>query len=169
MKACNLIVLFNLIFIVSACNAASTTNSVTEITYDDGISLVFEESLYNRKTDTPTDCGDGFICLINNQPLWGADGKLPDTKLKKATVTINTARIELDTSGMYNPLISTDRKPHYKVIHYYGDTWKVRGRFSDGAGTYYAEWLVTKNGSMRIMIGDSELLYDAFDNIFGNK
>jgi hypothetical protein len=169
MKACNLLALFNLIFIVSACHAAGTANTITEISYDDGISLVFEEMPYNRESDVPTDCGNGFICLINNQPLWGADGKLPDTKLEKATVTVKKARIELDTSGMFNPLISTARKPHYQVIHYYGDTWKVRGRFSDGAGTYYAEWLVTKSGSMRIMIGDSELLYDAFDSIFGNK
>jgi hypothetical protein len=162
-----IITLFNLVLFVSTCNAKDGVT--TTIKLEDGISLVFEEITYDRNTDLPTDCGDGFICLVNNQPLWGADGKLPATKLGKAIVKINTAEIQLDTSGMYDPLISADRKSQYEVIHYYGDMWKVRGCFSDGAGTYFAEWLVTKAGSMRILIGDSELLHDAFDSVFGAR
>lgn len=162
-----IIALFSLAFFTSTCNAKDGVT--TTIKLEDGISLVFEETAYDRNTDLPTDCGDGFICLVNNQPLWGADGKLPVTKLGKAIVKINAAEIQLDTSGMYDPLISADRNSQYKVIHYYGDTWKVRGRFSDGAGAYFAEWLVTKTGSMRILIGDSELLHDAFDSVFGDR
>ena len=158
--------LLNLVFFTSFCSAK---DGVTKIQLEDGMSIVFEESAYNRGTDIPTDCGGGFICLINNQPFWGSDGKLPVTKLEKATVRIKAAEITLDTSGMYDPVISSDRKEQYKVVHYYGDTWKVSGHFSDGSGAYFAEWLVTKTGSIRILLGDSELLYDAFDSLFGER
>ncbi|PKM45694.1 MAG: hypothetical protein CVV05_05380 [Gammaproteobacteria bacterium HGW-Gammaproteobacteria-1] len=168
MKAFALIIaLFTLAFFVGVCNAKDGV--ITKIELEDGISLVFEEIPYDRDTDIPTDCGDGYICLVNNRPLWGADGKLPVTKLGKAIVKIDAAEIQLDTSGMYDPLISADRKSQYEVTHYYGEIWKVRASFSDGAGAYYAEWLVTRAGSIRILIGDSELLHDAFESIFGER
>lgn len=61
---------------------------------------------------------------------------------------------------MYNSLISTSNKSNYNVTHYFDDAWKVRGKFSDGSGAYYAEWLINKTGSIRILLGDSELLIE---------
>lgn len=164
MRILSLVVIIPLMLSVCACNASDAV--LTEIPLADGISLLFEETQFEKNTDKPTDCGNGYICLVNNQPLWGADGKMPTTKLKKAQVVIKGVKADLDTSGMYDPVVSINRKSHYSVVHYFDDTWKVRGRFSDGAGAYYAEWLVTKAGSIRVMIGDTELLYDAFDSFF---
>lgn len=156
-----------LFLVLSMSNASDKI--LTKIVISPDTEITFVELPYNKDTDRPTDCGDGFICLVNNQPLWGADGKLPQSKLESISVNIKGTNISLDTSGMFNPMVSQERKSQYKIIYYYGDSWKVRGRFSDGAGAYYAEWLVNKGGAIRIMIGDSELLYDAFDSLFGKK
>lgn len=149
----------NILFI-SSCHAE---NKALTFKYEK-VQLTFVESDFVEKNNV-TDCGDGYICLINNIPFWGTDGKLPKTHLTKASVNINNNTIELDTTGMYNPLLSESNKANYSATHYFDDAWKIRGRFSDGAGSYYAEWLVNKTGSIRILLGDSELLSDAINNI----
>lgn len=64
---------------------------------------------------------------------------------------------------MYNPQLNIGLKNRVSVHHYWGNLYKVRGKFSDGAGTYYTEWLVNKDGSMRTLINDSESLYETFN------
>ena len=156
-----------LLLLVNSCYAEKIT--VTEIKYDNDIQLRFEETPFDKQGNIITECGENTICLINNQPLWGSDGKIPETSLKSLTIIIQGKSIPLDTSCMFDPLVSSEKKTAYSVSHYFADSWKVRGRFSDGAGTYYAEWLVTKQASVRTLLGDSELLYDAFENLFKNK
>lgn len=157
----------SLMLMADACYAGDM--SIVEIEYDNNIKLRFEEAKFSEASDAITDCGDGYICLINNKPLWGADGKTPQTKLKSMSVVIAGKDVALDTSGMFDPLVLRENKSYYSVTHYFGDTWKVRGRFSDGAGTYYAEWLVVNGASVRVLLGDAELLYDAFENVFKGK
>jgi len=154
------------IFFISSCNADNKSHTFK---INNKVQLTFIESDFSNAEDKPTDCGDGYICLINNKPFWGSDGKVPKTSLSRAYVTIKNNTIELDTTGMYNPLISDSNKSQYTVTHYFDDAWKVRGQFSDGAGSYFAEWLINKTGSIRILIGDSELLDDAFNSIKSNK
>lgn len=148
------------IFFISSCNAENKTHTFK---YEKAQLTFVESDLV--KNNKVTDCGDGYICLINNMPFWGSDGKVPKTSLSKAYVTINNNTIVLDTTGMFNPLISDSNKSQYTITHYFDDAWKVRGKFSDGSGSYFAEWLINKTGSIRVLIGDSELLSDAMNNV----
>lgn len=133
-----------------------------EIKPTKGVVLKYVVDRFDKAKNTTTDCGGGYLCVVDNKPAWGADGNVPETILKELWVIINGEKTRLETTGMYNPGIA-ESKEHgsLKVEKYYDAVWKVRGRFSDGAGAYYAEWLVAKGTSTRVMLGDGELLYDA--------
>ena len=161
------VTVFTLLLLPAFVSAGKLTS--VEIQLDKNISLAFTIEQFVKSEYKVTDCGGGYICLVNDKPLWGADGKLAESTLKNMLVNIKGRKIELDTAGMFNPMISMAGKHKFQVLNYYDDAWKVRGVFSDGAGTYYAEWLVANGNSMRIVIGDSELLHDAFTHIFNKK
>lgn len=154
------------ILFISSCNAEDKTHTFK---LNNKVGITFIESDFSKARYKITDCGDSYICLINNKPFWGSDGKTPQTTLSKAYVTIKNNMIELDTTGMFNPSINTANKVNYSAEHYFNDAWKIRGRFSDGSGSYFAEWLVNKSGSIRILLGDSELLHDAINAMSGDK
>lgn len=158
----------SIFLILLYCSAYSFTASAEEaisFKYKNNTSLTFTEKTFIKSEYNITYCKES-ICLIDDQPLWGSDAKLPKTILSNIVFNNGKNKIELDTSSMFDPLINKQSKHRFKVSHYYADTWKIKGEFSDGAGTYYAEWLVTKQGSVRVLIGDSELLYDALDSLF---
>lgn len=139
---------------------------VTLIKLDNDVSITFVVEAFAKSKHQVTDCGDGYICLVNDKPLWGTDGKVPSTQLRRMKVNINGREIILDTSGMFNPMIVASGSDTYQIINYYADVWKVRGKFSDGAAAYYAEWLIVNGHSSRVLIGNSESLHDAFAYIF---
>jgi len=112
-------------------------------------------------------CGD-YKCLIDGNPFFGSDGKIPSEKITKIVFSHQNGTTNLDVSAMYNPNISSDNiKSRISVDHYWGQFYKVTGRFSDGAGTYIAQWIVTTDGSIRTHISDIETIYELFTRISG--
>lgn len=62
---------------------------------------------------------------------------------------------------MYDPGITKDNiNDRISIEHYWGDFYKVTGNFSDGAGSYVVQWLVTENAAIRTHISDIESLMD---------
>ena len=148
---------------------SATEPSKTNIQIANNILLSFSVEDFVKSGNKMTDCGGGYICLVNDKPFWGSGGGVPTKILSKLELDLKGKKIHLDTSGMYNPMVLKNDKNRYQVLNHYDDVWKVRGRFSDGEVTYYAEWLVANGHAMRVVIGGSELLYDAFDHIFKKK
>lgn len=162
MSITGIILIFGLF--ISLAFAADT--NVVRVTLDKEITLSFTLEKFNKADIKLTDCGGGYICLIDNRPFWGSDGAIPTENLTNLQMDLKGRKVNLDTSGMYNPKVIKEDASRYQVINYYDDVWKVRGKFSDGGAVYYAEWLVVNGQSMRVVIGGTELLYDAFDHIF---
>lgn len=107
-----------------------------------------------------------YTCLIDGHPFFGSDGKIPSEKISKILFSAKDFTTELDASAMFDPNINSDNiKMKIDAVHYWGQLYKVTGRFSDGAGTYIAEWIVTKGGSLRTHISDIESLYGLFSKI----
>lgn len=110
-----------------------------------------------------------YTCLIDGHPFFGSDGKIPSEKISKILFSGKDFTTELDASAMYDPNVNSDNiKMKLDAVHYWGQFYKVTGRFSDGAGSYIAEWIVTKGGSLRTHIGDIESLYNLFSKITGD-
>ena len=161
----SLLIHFSLVASI-ACAPILSASETINLNFEEGPSIAISYSKFEDKNHQVTFCGDDYACLIDGKPFWGTDGKIPQEKINHIKFTYNKFATELDVTGMYDPLVDVSDKTRIKVVHYYGDSWKVRGRFSDGAGSYFVEWLVTKNGSMRTAIGDSESLYDMFHSWF---
>jgi hypothetical protein len=95
------------------------------------------------------------VCLIDGRPVFGTDGELPDTMLSRATVTLDTRRIGLDVSSMYQPRLGD----HTVTAERSESGCIVRACLSDGAGAYVAEWRVVAGVPMRtILSGDEKLI-----------
>ena len=92
------------------------------------------------------------IYLIDGKPVFGTDWGLPRNQLVQAELTIGPKTIPLDVSCMYNvtptPQDFTLEKVEGGIL--------IRGHFSDGAGSYEAEWFVVENSSVRTRLANKE-------------
>ena len=93
----------------------------------------------------------------------GADGGMPETILKQAVVEFDGQHVPLDTSCMFNPWFAEPNGPGFGVRST-GNELRLRGWFSDGAGSYVAEWLVVPDASVRtILTNDEAIMFKYFD------
>jgi len=158
MHRTSLSVLFLIIFLVSfQVNAEMSGVVINGV----GSIKVYVE-IFKPEEHKLKSCGD-YTCLINDSPFFGSDGKIPSEKITKIVFSHSGCKINLDVSAMYDPNINNGNiKNRIKVDHYWGEFYKVTGRFSDGAGTYIAQWIVTKGASIRTHISDTEDVYELF-------
>ena len=105
-------------------------------------------------------CGD-YVCLIDHHLPFGVDGKLPKMAVSALTVQFGDRAVELNTDSMFDPFDeSSELLSRLSIDAYWGDFYKVTGRFSDGAASYIAQWVVSSYGSYRVFLGSAELLDD---------
>jgi len=95
------------------------------------------------------------ILLIDNKPVFGSFLRIPSEKVKSAYISINNKIINLDVSYMYDPNLFMLDEKSFKVLTK-GDLYVIDARFSDGAGTYVAQWIINGNSSTRMLISESE-------------
>jgi hypothetical protein len=100
------------------------------------------------------------VCLIDGKPAMGTDWEHPKTKFDKAVFEINGKQAALDVSYMYNPWFSKPKKEQFTVKKSEGG-WTIQGFFSDGAGSYVAEWVIVSGVSIRTILSNNELIYTA--------
>ncbi len=112
-----------------------------------------------------SSCGD-YICAIDGSPFFGTDGKLPTKKLSRLIFIFDNESISLNIKAMYEPGITNSNiNERISVQHYWGGFYKVTGKFSDGAGSYVSQWLVSKQGAIRTNISNLELLSDFYSHV----
>lgn len=149
---------FITVFLCIACTNTSATQ--IDARYTENIKLSATVSPFKQKLHKIEYCGD-YLCLIDNTPFFGTDGKLPSQQLDKITLSINGQSVVLNTKGMFNPTLTPSTITNrIQVTHFWGNVYKVKGEFSDGAGAYLAEWLIVKNQALRTAIGNKEGLSD---------
>ncbi len=95
-------------------------------------------------------------CLIDGKPFFGTDWETPKSQLVEATVVIGgQTKVKLDVSNMFNPWIGEASKKDFKISGVEGGLL-IHGEFSDGAGSYVAEWLVIDGSSVRTKLQKDE-------------
>jgi hypothetical protein len=100
-----------------------------------------------------------YLLSVNGCPLIGTDGEYPKYQLSKAVLTIGKYNYELQVDNMYNPWFG--EKPYAKLFKYKidGTEIRIKAAFSDGAGSYGAEWLIVAHSSIRsILTNDEEIV-----------
>ena len=126
----------------------------------DNITLTLVKDSFDPKGKN-IEISDNVVISINKGLVYGTDGEIPRTYLKKATLTIGTTHFDLQVDGMYNPWdedVFNDKVFRLKTE---GAKYKILGGFSDGAGYYGVEWVVYGQGCTRtILTNDEKILFE---------
>ena len=99
----------------------------------------------------------GYVYAIDGNPFFGSDGETPRTTLTSANLEVNGQQVPLDVRGMFNPMLQRRGPDYFQVEPYFGG-WIVRGLFSDGAGSYMAEWIAFEGGSLRTIVTNNDVV-----------
>lgn len=104
-----------------------------------------------------------IVISIDKSPLFGSDGDLPNTQLTKAILKIKNKTYNLQVDNMYNPWTGDELNINFfSIIHDGKNHHILKGVFSDGAGTYAAEWLIEWNSSIRNIITKDEIIIQSY-------
>ena len=145
-----------IILILSALPAvAGEQKLIYTISLGEGMSLRMTVVPFEPKKHKITKCQiiDWYgICLIDGKPVFGADWDLPRNQLVQAVLKIGTNTINLDVSCMYN----VTPTPQDFTLEKVEGGHLIRGQFSDGTGSYEAEWFVIQNSSVRTRLANKE-------------
>lgn len=159
-----------LVLLYLLASPAGAADSVASFTLPSGhrvriVEAPFEESRLKYSEAVP--------CLVDGKIPFGTDCSKPVSYLKSLTVRINKKVYRLDSSQMFNvwgdrPLAPKDGKG----FRYFGghctdaETCTFRGIFSDGAGTFAAEWRVFNGATTRTVVSnDEEVMAPIWNNI----
>lgn len=155
-------------------NTASPAGSQATFIFSPNVALHLKASAFDAKNHHVSRCKvndwEG-VCLIDGKPIIGTDWDMPKFALESFELEVNGTRVALDVSSLYNPWFGAPAKEHFSVSPVEGG-WVVHGCFSDGAGTYIAEWLVVGGGSLRTLISGDESVIDLFpcvSNVGGER
>ncbi len=158
MKRSFIILILLLIIITPTRIFADLSDESFTIPLGKGMSLHMTVAQFSDKKHKITKCQIlewSGICLVDDKPVFGTDWDLPRNQLVKATFKIGTNKISLDVSCMYNPWFDKPNPKDFKVTKAEGGH-VITGHFSDGAGSYEAEWLVIQNSSIRTHLAKVE-------------
>ena len=102
-----------------------------------------------------------FVVSIDKKPVFGTDGEIPRTILKKATLTIGTKIYDLQVDGMYNVWLDGYFSDTIFKLKKEGLKYILTGGLSDGAGFYGVEWVIAGRGSIRtILTNDERIVFE---------
>jgi len=119
---------------------------------------------------------ENIPCLVDGHIPFGTDCTAPSTYVKSISVEVRKKALKLDASHMFNAwgtrhLTKYEGKP---ITYFVGacpskDLCAFRGLFSDGAGTFVAEWKVFQGATTRTVISSDEELISLFMKSMGTK
>jgi hypothetical protein len=127
--------------------------NVYTISLEEGMSLRMTVVPFEPKKHKITKCQIldwSGICLIDGKPVFGADWGLPRNQAVQAELRIGLKTINLDVSCMYNVYPT----PQDFTLEKVEGGYLIKGHFSDGAGSYEAEWFVIENTSVRTRLAN---------------
>lgn len=132
-----------------------------------GMQVKISESPFDKNLFSIKDCEkNGETCLINGHIPFGSDLGIPKTYVKSITVSCKRQSYSLDSSDMYNAW--GNRPVELKGIRYFGGNCydekncQFRGLFSDGAGSFVAEWRVVGGVPVRTVLTNSNDIVNLF-------
>lgn len=111
--------------------------------------------------------GSESVCLINGKVPFGVEGSTPKSYLYKLEITNGNQTYQLDISNMFNAWGKRPLEYSGTVKYFFGTCqnpkWcTFRGLFSDGAGSFVAEWKVRMGLTERTVITNSNDIVHLF-------
>src|SRR5882724_2818954 len=150
--------------IVLVCVPASASAlSATEATFTlpSGVNVRITEAAFKRTLFNIVGCtGEGTTCRINGRPPFGSVVEIPNTYVKNISIAYQGQSYSLDSSDMYDAWGARPLEVKGAVRYFGGKcsdskNCRFRGVFSDGAGSFVAEWRVVDGRPNRTVLTDS--------------
>ncbi|MFT3796504.1 hypothetical protein [Flavobacterium sp.] len=142
--------------------ASKAQNNSVVIKLEENCSLELKREVFNPK-EHKIDYDGKYVIGIDGAPLFGSDGEIPKYKLSKAILKIGDKTYNLQIDNMYNPWLGDDvNKRFFRIIHGSPNDHILKGQFSDGAGSYAAEWLIEWNSSIRDILTKDEIIIGSY-------
>ncbi|MET3108029.1 hypothetical protein AAKU67_004233 [Oxalobacteraceae bacterium GrIS 2.11] len=147
----------------------SQTIEVKKFTLEKGIDIEIVEKGFDDKKFVVERCMQekfSYVCKINGHVPFGIDGNLPKTFIESITLTVNQKIYQLNSEDMYDAW--GNRPANIKGFNYLAvycrndENCTLRGEFSDGAGSFVAEWLIRSGISTRSILTNSEDIFPDF-------
>lgn len=153
------------ILIVAILFASATWGQTDQVkvNLNDSTELILERGYFD-KTGKELEFFDKFPIAINGRPIFGTDGGFPKFILTKATLKIGHNTYDLQIDDMYDPWFGEGINERLFKVKLDGIEIRLSGLFSDGAGTYGAEWLIVGKSSIRtILTKDERIIFEYFE------
>ena len=150
-----------ILFIFFVINCQAQSNSIV-IKLEENCSLELKREVFVAK-EHKIDYQNKFVVGIDGVPLFGSDGELPKFKLTQAVLKIGDKIYNLQVDNMYNPWYGTGvNEKFFRIIHDSPNDHILKAQFSDGAGSYAAEWLIEWNSSIRGILTKDEIIIESY-------
>jgi hypothetical protein len=160
MEPCNFFAILSVISLLWA--SESRAEQSASFALPSSVRIEIHETSFDRTAFTIVGCngGDGG-CLINGKAPFGTDGEIPKTYVKSINVLYKDRRYSLDVSNMYDAWGKRPLEVKGAVRYFGGKCHDVkncefRGIFSDGSGSYVAEWKIIAGLSFRTILTNSD-------------
>jgi hypothetical protein len=133
-----------------------------------GVRVQIVEAPFDKALFKISGCGENDqSCLINGQVPFGTDLGFPNTYTKSITVSYQKQSYSLDVSNMYNawgnrPLEVKGDVRYFGGKCFYAKNCHFRGLFSDGAGTFVAEWHIVNGTQIRTILTNTNDVVNLF-------
>lgn len=126
----------------------------------ENVTLTFIKDTFDPK-GKKIEKADNAVISIDDGLVFGTDGEMPRTYLKRATLAIGAKRFDLQVDGMYNPWHEDYFNDRVFKLKVEGSKYRITGGFSDGAGYYGVEWVAYGQGCTRtILTNDEKIIFE---------
>lgn len=151
-----------LLFLISPFFCFGQTNK-TIIVLNQKCQLELERSIFDKTKHQFEYANKNILIAIDKIPLFGSDGEMPKYVLSNAILKIGNKTYKLQIDNMYNPWFGNSANERFFKIESHGNQSVLKGIFSDGAGTYGAEWIIWGDSSIRTILTQNEdILFNFF-------
>lgn len=130
----------------------------TTINLDNNATLTLQREPFDFKKHRIEYDKEEYAITIDGKPIFGTDNKLPRTILNKATLKIESKTYDLQVDSMFDPWVGDRPESNSFRFQKEGQRLRLTARFSDGAGTYAAEWIIINNTSLRTILSNDEII-----------
>lgn len=149
-------------FLASASTAFAMGDEY-RLKLDGGLIVAMEERSFSADRHELRDCFQSYkTCLVDGVTAQGVIGSI-NTELTSVSAAVNGKRYVLDTSGMFNPMLSNKRLPEAVGGFCYDENnCGIRALLGDAGGTYVVEWIIRNQVVTRTVLASDDDLIELF-------
>ena len=162
-------VMKTILFILFVLPLVINADGIKKYNLANNMFLELKEQSFIKEEHKITFCSNSkqSICLITNRIPFGTDGNIPKENFTYIKLQVQNKEYILQSTDMYDAWGSRafgddDVMDYFVARCYDSNNCIARGLFSDGAGSFIAEWQIRSGVSQRTVLTSQVDLIRAF-------